>query len=114
LYHPPWIDFTGRSGPAINIGSRFFRNDFFIAILIAIAVCKSGSGCKDVLLFWKIAHEPIWFTRTMENGQMMMGITRSGIQAPVLLGGSTPFGGMNGRFSHRSDGCFPQQQKICP
>ncbi len=91
-----------------------FPERFFFAILIAIAVCKSGSGCKDVLLFWKIAHEPIGFTRTMENGQKMMGITRSGTQAPVLFGGSTPFGGMNRRFSRCSEGCCHQQQKNLP
>jgi len=34
------------SGSAIKIGSRFFRIVFLIAIVIAIARSKSGSGYK--------------------------------------------------------------------
>jgi hypothetical protein len=44
----PWIDFTGRAGIRFSDQNRIAIDPdwFLIAIMIAIAVSKSGSGCE--------------------------------------------------------------------
>jgi len=66
----------------------------------------TGIRLQDVFLLWRIAHEPIWSTQTMETSRRLWVSPDPAHRHLFLLGGSTPFEGMNGCFACCSDGFF--------